>query len=203
MPNRTLIRWVIIPGVSLGALVLSAALAFWFTRPAPAPPPPPPEVPAPANVEPPDAKPPPVAPPPAFPSPREPARVLPTEPSPPDPRRVEEVEPVIESTSGRIDPEDIRRAIRAVSPLMQQCFEDVAQRNRGAQEVKLRFTVEGRGEEGILGGGELLASTIPDPMVQACMLDSLLDARFSGPAGGGKATVVYPFRFRAPGEAGP
>ncbi|NPC83705.1 energy transducer TonB, partial [Pyxidicoccus fallax] len=117
-------------------------------------------------------------------------------------RRVVEVEPVIESTTGRIHPEDVRVAIQAVTPLVQQCFEDAAQRNRGPQTVRLRFTVEPRGEDGQMSGGELLESTIPDPMVQACVLDSLLDARFPAPPGGGKATVVYPFQFRAPGDAG-
>ncbi|MFP2911742.1 AgmX/PglI C-terminal domain-containing protein, partial [Pyxidicoccus sp. 3LFB2] len=119
-----------------------------------------------------------------------------------------EAEPVIESTTGRIDSEDVRVALRAVTPLVQQCFEDAAQRNRGPQKVRLRFTVEPgapgslTAEGGQMSGGELLESTIPDPMVQACVLDSLLDARFPAPAGGGKATVVYPFEFRVPGDAG-
>ncbi|MFP2929979.1 AgmX/PglI C-terminal domain-containing protein, partial [Pyxidicoccus sp. 3LG] len=126
----------------------------------------------------------------------------PPSPPPDSARRVVEVEPVIESTTGRIAPEDVRVAIRAVTPLVQQCFEDAAQRNRGPQTVRLRFTVEPGEDGGAMKAGELLESTIPDPMVQACVLDSLLDARFPAPPGGGKATVVYPFQFRVPGEAG-
>ncbi|MFP2902742.1 AgmX/PglI C-terminal domain-containing protein, partial [Corallococcus sp. 4LFB] len=121
----------------------------------------------------------------------------------PDPRRVEVVEPVVEASSGRIDAEDLRLALQAVTPLVQQCFQDAAQRNRGAQEVKLRFTVEGEGSEGKLNRGVLVSSTIPDPMVQACVLDSLLDARFPAPHLGGSATVLHPFRFTVPGDAGP
>ena len=215
MPSRTTIRWLLIPGLSLGVLVLSAALSYWLTRPvvlpepardavpespAPAPEAPPGETPADPSL--PDIEPPAVAPAPSFPAPRTQLPALPGAEPDDGARRVVEVEPVIESTTGRIHTEDIRVALRAVTPLVQQCFEDAAQRNRGPQRVRLRFTVEGKGAEGQLAAGELLESTIPDPMVQACVLDSLLDARFPAPAGGGKATVVYPFEFRALGEAG-
>ncbi|WP_164009075.1 AgmX/PglI C-terminal domain-containing protein [Pyxidicoccus trucidator] len=219
MPNRSIIRWVLIPGLSLGVLVLSAALSFWLTRPVL--PEPSRDMPEPATLAPeslpaeppsrpadpslPPIDPPAAVPPPPFPSPRSQLPVAP-ETAPAGTRRVVEVEPVIESATGRIDSQDVRVALRAVTPLVQQCFEDAAQRNRGPQTVRLRFTVEPggeRGEAGQLTGGELLESTIPDPMVQACVLDSLLDARFPAPPGGGKATVVYPFEFRAPENAGP
>ncbi|WP_244239458.1 AgmX/PglI C-terminal domain-containing protein, partial [Corallococcus carmarthensis] len=136
---------------------------------------------------------------------REPTRAPPPrdDPDAPDPRRVEGVEPVVEASSGRIDAEDLRLAVQSVTPLVQQCFQDAAQRNRGTQEVKLRFTVEGEGSEGKMNRGVLVSSTIPDPMVQACVLDSLLDARFPAPHLGGSATVLYPFRFTVPGDAGP
>jgi hypothetical protein len=206
MPSRSTIRWLLIPGLSLGVLALSALLSYWLTRPIHVAPPPaePPadaEPSAPADASPPHAAPPPVVPPPAFPSPQSAAPVLPG-PGPGDARRVVDATPVIESMTGRIDSGDVHRAIQAVTPLVQQCFEDAAQRNRGPQVVRLRFTVEGRDGAGQLGGGELLESTIPDPMVQACVVDSLLDARFPPPPDGGKATVVYPFEFRAPPEAG-
>ncbi|GEL71059.1 AgmX/PglI C-terminal domain-containing protein [Myxococcus virescens] len=213
--RSSLIRWLVIPGVSLGVLILSAALSYWLTRPihdAPLPvgPPPADELPAPQpsgtriaptpGLSPPSVTPPPVQPPPGFPSSRTDV------PAPPaasgDPRRVVEVEPVVESTTGRIHADDIRAAIQAVTPLVQQCFEDAAQRNRGPQTVKLRFTVEAGNEGGVMSAGELVSSTIPDPFVQACALDSLLDVRFPAPFGGGKATVVYPFEFRVPGETG-
>ncbi|NOK07097.1 hypothetical protein HNV27_37265, partial [Myxococcus xanthus] len=31
--RSSLIRWLVIPGVSLGVLILSAALSYWLTRP--------------------------------------------------------------------------------------------------------------------------------------------------------------------------
>ncbi|WP_147448812.1 AgmX/PglI C-terminal domain-containing protein, partial [Corallococcus terminator] len=141
---------------------------------------------------------------PSPPVPALPREVAPrTGPGAPDPRRVALVEPQVESSTGRIDAEDLRLALQAVTPLVQQCFEDAAQRNPGTQEVKLRFTVEGENGDGKMNRGELLASSIPDPMVQACVLDSLLDARFPAPRLGGTATVVHPFRFGPAGEAGP
>lgn len=215
--HRTLLHWLVIPGVSLGVLLLCALLASWFTRPtddsaagdtarlppAPSPAPRAPELPR---------EPPRVAAPPPAQTATPPVRTPPSRggPGAPDPRRVELVEPQVESSSGRIDAEDLRLALQSVTPLVQQCFEDAAQRNPGTQEVKLRFTVEGEGEAGKMNRGELVSSTLPDPMVQACVLDSLLDARFPAPRLGGTARVVYPFRFRAPpqgppgpGEAGP
>ncbi|NTX15442.1 AgmX/PglI C-terminal domain-containing protein [Myxococcus sp. CA051A] len=205
--QRSATRWVVLPLVCLGILVLLAAVAFWLTQPGDAPPPdePPPPVEAPVRPEPtpPARRPPPVVPPPAFPSPQSAVPVLPG-PDQPDLRRVITTEPVIESVDGDLRPEDIEAAIKAVTPLVQQCFEDSAQRNRGPQAVKLRFIVEARGGgTGEMRGGELLVSTIPDPMVQACVVDSLLDIGFPTPSRGGKATVVYPFEFRVPMEAGP
>lgn len=211
--HPTVVRWLLIPGLSLGLFLLFTLGAAWLTRFTDAPEP----------SEP--AAPPPRATPPRGPAPSAPARpraAAPAAPPPrpaapvrappprdafdfdaPDPRRVEVVEPVVEASSGRIDAEDLRLALQAVTPLVQQCFQDAAQRNRGTQEVKLRFTVEGEGSEGKMNRGELVSSTIPDPMVQACVLDSLLDARFPAPRLGGAATVLYPFRFAAPGDAGP
>lgn len=210
MANPSVIRWAVIPLVSLGILVLSAALSYWLTRPMAPPPeepraeeaaPPPAERPVDPSL--PALERPAVVPHPTFPSrPSQLPETATAVPESPGTRRVAEVDPVIEATTGRISPEDVRVAIRAVTPLVQQCFEDAAQRNRGPQTVRLRFTVEGQGEAGQMTGGQLLGSTIPDPMVQACVLDSLLDARFPAPAGGGKATVVYPFEFRVLGEAG-
>ncbi|MBN8229023.1 AgmX/PglI C-terminal domain-containing protein [Corallococcus macrosporus] len=210
--NRTLLRWLLIPAVSLGLFLLLTLGAAWVTRfmdapepSGPAAPPPvlPPRVAVPSEPSRPE---PPTAP---LPRPAAPVREPPRAPPPredwdaPDPRRVEAVEPVVEASSGRIDAEDIRLAVQAVTPLVQQCFQDAAQRNRGTQEVKLRFTVEGEGSEGKMNRGVLVSSTIPDPMVQACVLDSLLDARFPAPHLGGSATVLYPFRFTVPGDAGP
>ena len=115
--QRTVVHWLVIPGVSLGVLLLCALFASWFTRspadsadadtarlpPAPSPAPRAPEVPR---------EPPRVAAPPAQSAPP-PVRAPPSRggPDAPDPRRVEVVEPRVESSSGRIDAEDPRGAL--------------------------------------------------------------------------------------------
>ncbi|QSQ10712.1 AgmX/PglI C-terminal domain-containing protein [Myxococcus landrumensis] len=200
MPQRPVIRWVALPLLCLGLLLLIAAVSWWFTRTSDAPtvaeaPAHPLEEPSPPNT--------PVVPPPAFPSPQSAVPVLPGPGEPKARRIVAAVEPVIESYEGDFRPEDVRAAIQAVTPLVQQCFEDAAQRNRGLQSVKLRFNVESRGGgRGQMNRGEVLVSTIPDPMVQACVVDSLLDIDFPTPSRGGRAQVVYPFVFGEPGETG-
>ncbi|WP_342379079.1 AgmX/PglI C-terminal domain-containing protein [Myxococcus stipitatus] len=200
MPQRPLIRWVALPLLCLGLLLLIAAVSWLLTRTSEplAEAEPPREAPSPPDI--PSA---PVVPPPAFPSPQS-AVPVPPDPGKPDARRiVASVEPVIESYEGDFRPEDVRAAIQAVTPLVQQCFEDAAQRNRGLQSVKLRFNVESRGGgRGQMNRGEVLVSTIPDPMVQACVVDSLLDIDFPTPSRGGRAQVVYPFVFTESGETG-
>ncbi|MBZ4400203.1 AgmX/PglI C-terminal domain-containing protein [Myxococcus faecalis] len=201
MSQSSTTRWLALPLVCLSLLLLLAALAYWLTQPTTPPPPPPEEpvaqAPPPAPTPPPRLTPPPVVPPPAFPSPQSEVPV----PEQPDKRRVIQSEFTLEEIHGDFRPEDIEAALKAVTPLVQQCFQDAAQRNRGPQAVKLRFNLESRGEgEGRMDKGEVLASTIPDPMVQACVVDSLLDIGFKTPSRGGRATVVYPFEFRVPLE---
>lgn len=94
-----------------------------------------------------------------------------------------------------VSKEEIKAAVVAVKPLIRQCFEDVAQRYPGNHKVVLKFTIVGQGLTGHFKDGEVVDSTIPDPWLQACFLDSLTDARFPAPSGGGTVTVTYPFAF--------
>jgi hypothetical protein len=94
-----------------------------------------------------------------------------------------------------VNKEEIQAAVVAVKPLIRQCFEDVAQRYPGNHKVVLKFTIVGQGLTGHFKDGEVVDSTIPDPWLQACFLDSLTDARFPAPSGGGTVTVTYPFAF--------
>ncbi len=96
-----------------------------------------------------------------------------------------------EKPTGTVDKEHIRTAITAVKPLVNQCFQDVRQRYPPPQKVVLKFTLRGGG----FSEGKLVDSTIADPWVEACVLDSLLDARFTAPASGEAVTLTYPFRF--------
>lgn len=101
-----------------------------------------------------------------------------------------------------VSKDDIRRAIRSVTPLIRQCFEDAAEKNPGDHRVVLRFTIEGQGTSGRMDEGEIVESSIVDPWVQACFLESLTDAQFPAPSGGGTVTVTYPFAFTRRPDAG-
>lgn len=100
-----------------------------------------------------------------------------------------------ERSAGSIDKDSIRHAIQTVKPLIRQCFEDAQHRFPPPQKVTLSFTIVGHGISGHFDEGEIKDSTIVDPWVQSCFLDSLSDVRFPIPEGGGKVTVTYPFSF--------
>lgn len=101
-----------------------------------------------------------------------------------------------------VSKEDIQRAIRSVTPLIKECFLDAAEKNPGDHKVVLRFTIIGQGTSGRMDEGEIVDSTIADPWVQACFLESLTDAQFPAPSGGGTVTVTYPFNFTRRPDAG-
>jgi hypothetical protein len=113
-----------------------------------------------------------------------------------------EAEPRILASEGTVAPEELRGAIQKVVPLMRQCFEDTQGRYRGPQSVTLKFTLLGDGQVGRFRGGEVVETTLQDPMLQACFVDSLLDVEFPPPREGGQVTVAYPFRFEPAPEAG-
>jgi hypothetical protein len=87
-------------------------------------------------------------------------------------------------------------------PLVRQCFEDTLGRYRGPRPVTLKFTLAGDGPVGRFQGGEVVEPPLQAPMLQACLVDSLLDVRFPPLAGGGRVTAAYPFRFEPAPEAG-
>lgn len=187
MRGRAVFLWVVLPFVAL------SALALWLTRdtPAPAvavdvPAAPPPEPPSPApSLEVPSERMPPLDP----PSPASPPA------SPP------EEEPKLELPPGTWDEAEVRVALQAVQPLVRECLADAAVRHPGPQTVKLRFTLEARGERGRFQGSEVVESTVQDPFVHACLLDALADTQFSAPPGKEPLTLTHPFHFR-PGKRG-
>ena len=93
--------------------------------------------------------------------------------------------------AGAVDKERIRTAIKSVKPLVNQCFRDVQKRHPPPQKVVLSFTLRGGG----FTEGKLVESTIADPWVEACVLDSLQDARFPASPDAEALTLTYPFRF--------
>lgn len=104
---------------------------------------------------------------------------------------------------GTVDKEQIREAIRSVTPLVRSCFEDAKDRYPAPQKVVLKFTITGQGISGHFTDGEVQESTIVDPWVQSCFLEALTDARFPVPENKGTVTVTYPFRYEStPPDAG-
>ncbi|HZI03203.1 MAG TPA: AgmX/PglI C-terminal domain-containing protein [Archangium sp.] len=183
MRGRAVFLWVVIPFVAL------SALALWLTRdtPAPAvavdvPASPPPEPPSPA-------------PPPEVPV----ARTPPATPPPPAPPLVEE--PRLELPPGTWSEQEVRVALQSVQPLVRTCLLDASVRHPGPQTVKLRFTLEARGERGRFQDSEVVESTVRDPFVLACLLDAFADTQFSAPPGKAPLTLTHPFHFR-PGKRG-
>ncbi|HEX8825989.1 MAG TPA: AgmX/PglI C-terminal domain-containing protein [Archangium sp.] len=181
MSGRAVFLWVVIPFVAL------SVLALWLTRDTPAeavsvPTSPPPVTPR-ARPTTPPAPEPPVAEPPRPPPPRE--------------------EPVPEPPPGTWDKEEVRVALRSIQPLVRSCLLDASVRHPGPHTVKLRFTLEARGERGGFGSPEVVESTVQDPFVHACLVDALADTQFSAPPGKAPLTLTHPFEFRPGKNGGP
>jgi hypothetical protein len=207
MSGRSVLLWVVLPFLVL------CALALWLTRPAPPPteavaPPRPRDAPnapnVPSLVTPPmpgrDS--PPVAPPPGFPSQRGTPPLVGSGVPPALERAAEEEAWVASITTDPVAREDVRAAVRAVRPLLDRCFEDVADRHPGEQRATLRFTLEGGEEAGRLSKGQVMDTSVQDPMLRACLEDSLLDAQVPPLRRGEPLPLTYPYRFRPPARPG-
>jgi hypothetical protein len=181
MSGRAVFLWVVLPFVAL------SALALWLTRDTPA---------VSVDVPAPPSPPPSVALHPTPPAP-EPREAEPSQPPPP------EEEPVPEPPPGTWSKEEVRVALSAVRPLVRECLQDASVRHRGAQTVKLRFTLEASGERGGFRSPEVVESTVQDPFVHACLVDALADTQFSAPPGKAPLTLTHPFQFRPGKDGGP
>ena len=98
---------------------------------------------------------------------------------------------------GLINGEQIRVAVAAVEPLWTQCFEDAKERYTGPQLATVKFTLKADGADGRFESGELVDTTVDDPWVKSCLLESLLDAKYTAPANSSELVVQYPFYFEA------
>ncbi|WNG34127.1 AgmX/PglI C-terminal domain-containing protein [Archangium violaceum] len=182
MSGRAVFLWVVLPFVAL------SALALWLTRDTPthvetvA-------VEAPTPPETPKRSPPPA-----------PTLALPPEPTPqpplPSPPPPPEDEPLEDPPPGTWSKEEIRVALRAVQPLVRSCLADASVRHPGSHSVKLRFTLDAQGAHGRFQRGEVVESSVQDPFVTACLLDTLADTQFSAPPGKPPLTLTHPFHFR-------
>ncbi|MGA9522038.1 MAG: AgmX/PglI C-terminal domain-containing protein [Myxococcaceae bacterium] len=104
-----------------------------------------------------------------------------------------------EKTPGKGVPrQQIREAIASVRAQVRECYEKIMDRYPPPQKVVLKFTIRGKGISGHMDEGEILESTIEDPLALSCFLEAVADARFPAPASEDVVTVSYPFLFREP-----
>ncbi len=97
--------------------------------------------------------------------------------------------------SGMVNREQLRAALEAVRPLWKECFDDAAVRYPGPQRAQVQFTLEGEGPGGRLRNGRVRDVSVGDPYLEACLTDSMLDARYEAPAGAESVEVRYGYDY--------
>lgn len=92
--------------------------------------------------------------------------------------------------------EEIRGAIRALTPKLHECYANRLKEQEGLGGVVVaKFTIVAKDGKGTIDEGEIKSSTLSDLRLETCMLHALTTARFPMPRGSGRVTVNYPFRF--------
>lgn len=92
--------------------------------------------------------------------------------------------------------EEIRGAIRALTPKLHECYASRLKEQEGLGGVVVaKFTIVAKDGKGTIDEGEIKKSTLGDLRLETCMLHALTTARFPVPRGEGRVTVNYPFRF--------
>jgi len=101
-----------------------------------------------------------------------------------------------------LDKEQIKAAIHAVTPMVQECYEQRLQENQSLQgKAVLQFTIVAKDGQGQIDDGEVKSSSLGDLRLETCLLHQLTKARFPMPQGDGKVTVSYPFTFKRSEQA--
>lgn len=96
---------------------------------------------------------------------------------------------------------EIQAAIRAVTPLVKECYEKRLKENQELQgKSVVKFTIIAKDGEGSIDEGEIKSSTLEDLRLDTCILHALTKARFPLPRDEGKVSVTYPFTFRRAGK---
>jgi len=98
-----------------------------------------------------------------------------------------------------IDKAYIRRSVRALLPMLQDCYEQGLQRDpKLAGTVVVDFTIEGEpGVGGVIGHSAIddAASSLSDVATRECIQETMYALEIDPPADGGVVTVKYPFAF--------
>jgi hypothetical protein len=94
-----------------------------------------------------------------------------------------------------LSPDDIRDAVKAVMPSLQNCYESGLKMNAdSAGKATIKFTLVAADGGGFVQDAEI-ESGLGNPVTDACLLDQLAKANFPMPRGDGKVRVTYPFQF--------
>ncbi len=107
---------------------------------------------------------------------------------------------------GSLDPQYIRDAVRAVSPLIAECYELALQDDQSLEgRLVVEFDIEGEPDAG--GAVERTAidddSTLRHDILDECVSETLYTLELPAPEGGGMVHVRYPFSFsNTPDEEG-
>jgi hypothetical protein len=105
---------------------------------------------------------------------------------------------------GSLSRQSIQKAIRAVVPRVQECYERSLETDPSlAGKVVVEFEIEGGdGDGGVVSRGEVPEAETFSPIFEACVLKEVAGARFPAPEGGGMVKVRYPFKFDPGGGFG-
>lgn len=95
---------------------------------------------------------------------------------------------------------EVTRVIAAVTPLVQQCFDDLQGRYHEPFDAELAFSVDEAGsEDARIGRAEVSRLTVEDPFLRACLEDAPLDVKLGGREYG-SVWVSVPFRYMVVGR---
>jgi len=100
--------------------------------------------------------------------------------------------------SGTLDKATIQEGIKTLRPILRVCYEGLLEEfPSAAGKVTLSFRIAAENEEGRVELSELDSekTTLFDEKLHDCMMESIGDAKFPAPEGGGVVSVTYPFVF--------
>ena len=109
--------------------------------------------------------------------------------------------------AGDIDKDYLKTQIRALTPLLQECYERALERSPSlAGKLVVDLAIEGAPDAGALVTDCTIAptSTIQEPGLSECVRETMLSLELPAPVSWGRIRVRYPFVFRtAAPDAGP
>ncbi len=106
-------------------------------------------------------------------------------------------EKTIDHESDDLDKEYVRDSVRAILPLIQECYVEALARIPDLEgEIMVNFTIEGEPDVGgLIGESEIDPdkTSIDDPEFLECMRETMFAIEIDPPTGGGTVHVSYPF----------